>query len=104
MQLSSPSEREKRQRRIEDAGEVYMETYCSDCLITICVHYGITKVVNILYSHVNAHVTDYSVIETPVKKLYDSVLQLSGPRNRRSKQDEGSFTKLVRCHHINPNE
>lgn len=34
------------------------------------------------------YLTDYSVIETPVKKLYDSVLQLSGPHKRRSKQDK----------------
>lgn len=45
---------------------------------------------NIPTVHVNAsmHVTEYSVIETPVKKLYDSVLQLSGAHKRRSKQDE----------------
>lgn len=34
----------RRRDRIEDAGEVYMETYCSDGLMIICVYYGITKV------------------------------------------------------------
>lgn len=36
-----------------------------------------------------------TVIETPVKKLYDSVLQLSGPHKRRSKQDEVSSTTFL---------
>lgn len=39
------------------------------------------------------YATDYSVIETPFKKLYNSVLQLSGPHKRRLKTGCGSLTK-----------
>lgn len=66
-----------------------------DRLVIICVYF------NILLSHsptvnvnVSMYATDYSVIETPVKKLYDSVLQLSGPHNRRSKTGRGFIDKM----------
>jgi len=45
--------------------------------------------------NVSMYVTDDSVIETPVKKLYDSVLQLSGPRKRAIETGQGSSTKSV---------
>lgn len=43
-------QREKSEQRIEDAGEVYMDTHCSDGLIIRCAYYGITKVVKVLYT------------------------------------------------------
>lgn len=48
------------------------------------------------------YATDYSVIETPFKKLYNSVLQLSGPHKRRLKTGCGSLTKWVWCPYIKP--
>lgn len=48
------------------------------------------------------YATDYSVIETPFKKLYNSVLQLSGPHKRRLKTGYGSLTKWVWCPYIKP--
>lgn len=48
------------------------------------------------------YATDYSVIETPFKKLDNSVLQLSGPHKRWLKTGCGSLTKWVWCPYIKP--
>lgn len=85
--------------------ETYIWRHIVQTASIICSYHwhdqGLLKF-NRLYSHlptvrvnVSMYVTDYSVIETPVKKLYNSVLQLSGPHKRRSKTGRGSSTKLV---------